>query len=145
MHRQNTCFCCCCLSHFLDRNIYIKSMKPCSLDFCKNILRTGQQLVLLTANAGQNMFRNSVSFIAFSAGRKDFNFKHVAMNTKVSTTEPSKGHLNASAITLNESCDRSVTSIPLMNGGYFPQSIDIFFGTRNNFRESKNITAVSIF
>ena len=39
--------------------------------FSKNFFRTGKHLVLLTSNAGQNMYKSTVSYISFFAGRKD--------------------------------------------------------------------------
>ena len=73
----------------------------------------------------------------FSTGRKDFNSKHMALNTKMSSRKPSKGRLNSSTVFFNQSSFRSVTSIPLINGGYSPQNIDIVFVTKSNLRESK--------
>ena len=61
------------------------------------------------------MLRSNVSYIAFGTRRKNFNFKIVVLNTKISTTELSKDRLNACAFFLNQSHARSVTSIPIMN------------------------------
>ena len=102
-------------------------------------------MVDLTSNAGQNNLGSIVNYIPFWERRKDFKSKHVALNMKVSATKPSKGRLNVSAVSFNQSNVRSVTSIPLMNGGYSSQSIDILFDRRNNFRESKTTIAVCIF
>ena len=83
----------------------------------RNLFRSGKKLFLLTSNAGQNIFRSSVSYTASGAGKEDFNSKLAVLNTKVSTTQLSKDRLNASAYFLNQSQARSVTSILLMNGG----------------------------
>ena len=119
--------------------------EPVLFSFSNNLFRTGKQLVLLASNSGQQMFRDIESYITFLAGRKDFNSKHVSLNTKVSATELSKNHLNATAVSLNQSSARTVTSISLVNGGYSPQDIDILFKTRSSLRESKTNIAVSIF
>ena len=113
--------------------------------FSRNLFRTGKQLFLLTSSAGYNTLRSSVSSIAFGAGKEDFYSKIVELNTKVYATELSKGRLNASAYFLNESHARSVTSIPLMNGGYSPQGIDILFDEKTNSQESRSAIAVSNF
>ena len=61
----------------------------------------------------------------------------MVLNTKLSNMEPSWNHLNPSVVSINQSSARSVTSIPLMNGGYSPQVNDILFDRRSNFRVSK--------
>ena len=113
--------------------------------FSRNLFRTGKQLFLLTSNAGQNILRSSVSYIAFGAGKEDSNSYLVLLNTKVYATELNKNRLNASVYFLNQSHARSVTSILHMNEGYSPQGIDILFDERTNFQESRTAIAVSNF
>ena len=52
-----------------------------------------------------------VRCIAFWAGRKNFNSKHLPLKT-MSVTEPSKGRLNASFIFLNQSSTNQLQAWP---------------------------------
>ena len=138
------CCCCCCLSYFLDRNIQIESINPCNF----NLVRISSELEnswFFLHPMQVKICSGAVCYVVFWTGRKDFISKHVELNTWASTTEPSKGRLNESAVFINLRRTRSVTIIPLMNGGYPSQGIDILFGKKSNFRESKKTIAISIF